>query len=99
MSDPTLIVNPGPPPVAALVERPTLAGLFDQRFVVAVLTIVIVAVYDFAVTFFHPVIEKELLTVMITALNANGLIVAIQYYLGSSKGSTDKNPPIKQLSG
>ena len=72
--------------------------LLEQRFLISAAVIFIAGVYDFAVTFWHPAIDKELLTVIMTALNANGIVVVVSYWLGSSKGSNDKDSTINQLS-
>lgn len=71
--------------------------LLEERFIISAAVIILAALYDFGVTFFHPVLDKELLTVILTALNANGMIIAVQYWLGSSKGSNDKTEMIATL--
>lgn len=69
----------------------------DPRFIVTLAAIGAAVVYDLAITFIHPVLDKELMSVILTALNGNGLITAITYWLGSSQGSTAKNDVIKDL--
>ena len=71
---------------------------FDERFWVTVAAIGMAGLFDFAVCFFPIRIEKELMTVILTALNTNGFVVAVQFWLGSSKGSQDKDATIHELS-
>jgi hypothetical protein len=81
---------------AAFVQR--IQPVLEQRFLISAAVIIIAGVYDFAVTFCHPAIDKELLTVIMTALNANGIVIVISYWLGSSRGSNEKDATIANLS-
>lgn len=69
----------------------------EPRFIISMAVILLAAVYDLAITFCSIRLDKELATVILTALNANGLVVVISYWLGSSSGSKDKDAQITQL--
>ena len=72
-------------------------SLFDPRFIITSLALGLAGSYDLAVTFLHPAIDKELMTVILTALNTNGLVTAVNYWLGSSHSSQAKDDTIHQL--
>jgi hypothetical protein len=74
-------------------------ALKDPRFIVTLLVLVLAGIYDLAVTFFPIHIDRELMTVILTSLNANGLVVAVSYWLGSSKSSSEKDQTISKLLG
>lgn len=65
--------------------------LLEQRFVLSALVITVAAIYDFCTTFMHPLLDKEMLMVIITSLNGSGLLVILNWWFGSSKGSADKD--------
>jgi hypothetical protein len=72
-------------------------SLCDPRFIITFLAVGLAGSYDVAVTFLHPAIDKELMTVILTALNTNGLVTAVNYWLGSSHSSQAKDDTIHQL--
>lgn len=68
----------------------------EPRFFLSIVIILIAGIFDFAVTFLPHQIDIQLLTVILTALNGNGVAVIVQYWLGSSKSSNDKYAVIAQ---
>ena len=71
--------------------------LKDPRFLVTMIVIFTAGIYDFSCTFFTLRLDKELVSVILAALNANGLVVATSYWLGSSASSQEKNEQISAL--
>jgi hypothetical protein len=71
--------------------------MVEPRFIVTLLAIGLAAIYDLGITFLPIHIDRDLMTVILTALNTNGLVVAIQYWLGSSNSSQSKDETISTL--
>jgi hypothetical protein len=70
----------------------------EPRLLITLLVVGVAGLFDFGVVFLPIRLERELMTVILTALNTNGLTVAISYWLGSSAGSREKDLTIHNLS-
>lgn len=69
----------------------------DPRFIVSITVIALAAIYDFAISFFHPSADANLIGAILGVLNAGGFAVAIQFWIGSSSGSKEKDVTITHL--
>lgn len=73
------------------------AKLQDPRFLISVLVIVAALLYDMTITFWKPLADPNLVGAILGALNTGGFAVAIQFWLGSSSGSKEKDDQIRAL--
>lgn len=70
---------------------------FDERFWVTMVVVGCAFVFDVLVFLVPSKLDARVLDVLLTALNINGFVVAVQFWLGSSKSSSDKDATIHQL--
>lgn len=74
-----------------------MASLTEARFLISASVILVAALFDFLVLFVGTSLDKEVTMFILTALNTNGIVAVVQYWIGSSKGSTDKDSTIATL--
>lgn len=72
--------------------------LTEPRFILSMAIIVLAVVYDMLITFFHPAADAHLVGAVFGALNTGGFAVAVQFWIGSSASSREKDTTIKNLS-
>lgn len=71
---------------------------FDERFWITIVVVVIAIAFDTVVYLVPTRLDANLVSVILTAVNLNGFVVAVQYWLGSSKSSQEKDSTIATLS-
>lgn len=74
-----------------------MTSLTEARFIISASVILVAALFDFFVLFIGTSLDKEVTMFILTALNTNGIVAVVQYWIGSSKGSTDKDSTIAAL--
>lgn len=70
----------------------------EPRFIISLVVLLLAAAYDGLVTFFHPQADPSLIGAVFGVLNTGGFAVVVQWWLGSSKQSTEKDQTIQNLS-
>lgn len=71
--------------------------LKEPQYVVVLLVISLTFILDLLAFFCKLSLDRELVIMILTAFNTNGFVTAINYTIGSSAGSKEKDQHIAQL--
>jgi hypothetical protein len=75
-----------------------MTELKDPRFILSMTVIFIAALYDLCVSFLHPTADPNLIGMILGVLNGGGFAAAVQFWIGSSASSKEKDTAIANLS-
>lgn len=75
-----------------------LSKLLDERFILTLIILVVAVVYDFAITFWKPIADPNLVGAVLGVLNTGGLAVCISYWFGTTQSSSFKDATIREMS-
>ncbi len=70
--------------------------LTEPRFLLTIFLLLVAVAYDFAITFWKPVADPNLIGMVFGILNGTGYTATVNFWLGSSKSSADKDQTISE---
>lgn len=70
---------------------------FDERFWISITVIFVAAAFDMVLYLLPTKADTNLISTIVGVLNSVGLVAVVQFWLGSSKGSQDKDATISNM--
>ena len=71
--------------------------LKEPEFIIVILVILLAFTVDMVAYFFKTQLDHDLVVQILTTFNGGGFIASVQYAIGSSSGSKDKDAAIASL--